>query len=115
MPVSILRLRLGINARLFFRRTVRIAVRFNWRLFDRRLVGPFTGVPERIFGWLWRTVGMLFRMLLVITVHIHLAKKHSACGPVVGFRSLNQQPSRITAGLAKCVIVNLSDPTHSPK
>ena len=42
-------------------------------------------------------------------------QKYSACGPIVGFRSLDQQPRLGTTGLAKCVIVNLSDPTHSPK
>ena len=42
-------------------------------------------------------------------------QKYSACGPIVGVRSLNQEPRLGTTGLAKCVIVNLPDPTHSPK
>ncbi|GAA3735393.1 hypothetical protein GGR91_001450 [Sphingorhabdus rigui] len=76
-------LRLGINPWFFFRRTVWVAGRFSWRLFYGRLVGPFTRMPERIFRYLWRTIGMFFRMLLVVTVHIHLAKNIRPAAPLL--------------------------------
>lgn len=42
-------------------------------------------------------------------------QKDSACGPIVDFRSFDQQTSQRTTGLAKCVIVNLSGSTRSPE
>jgi hypothetical protein len=82
-PQSILAPWFRIDPRFFLGRAIRVAVRFDGRLFYRRLVGPFIGMPEGIFGRRRGAVRMFVGVLLVAAVHGIILAKRSACGFLV--------------------------------